>query len=119
MFISIFYYERLFYYDEIILSTHINSATYLQVNTKTIIKKVLRDIQDLVESYPEQGEQIVTALKTGGFSANFIMGFKQDLSVELFSKFLKTIKENETLKNQYLIYSNLQNTKFDDSVQAR
>jgi hypothetical protein len=37
---------------------------------------------------------------------------------KLFSKFLKTIKENETLKNQYLIYSNLQNTKFDDKTEA-
>ena len=44
---------------------------------------------------------------------------KNDKGKKLFSKFLKTIKENETLKNQYLIYSNLQNTKFDDSVQAR
>ena len=44
---------------------------------------------------------------------------KNDKGKKLFSKFLKTIKENETLKNQYLIYSNLQNTKFDDSIQAR
>jgi len=44
---------------------------------------------------------------------------KNDRGKKLFSKFLKTIKENETLKNQYLIYSNLQNTKFDDSIQAR
>ena len=44
---------------------------------------------------------------------------KNDKGKKLFSKFLKTIKENETLKNQYLIYSNLQSTKFDDSVQAR
>ena len=44
---------------------------------------------------------------------------KNDKGKKLFSKFLKTIKENETLKNQYLIYSNLQNTKFDDSVEAR
>ena len=38
---------------------------------------------------------------------------------KLFSKFLKTIKENKTLKDQYLIYSNLQNSKFDDSVEAK
>jgi len=44
---------------------------------------------------------------------------KNDKGKKLFSKFLKTIKENKTLKDQYLIYSNLQNTKFDDSVQAR
>jgi len=44
---------------------------------------------------------------------------KNDRGKKLFSKFLKTIKENETLKNQYLIYSNLQNSKFDDSIQAR
>ena len=44
---------------------------------------------------------------------------KNDKGKKLFSKFLKTIKENKTLKDQYLIYSNLQNTKFNDSVEAR
>jgi hypothetical protein len=44
---------------------------------------------------------------------------KDDKGKKLFSKFLKTIKENKTLKDQYLIYSNLQNSKFDDPVQAR
>jgi hypothetical protein len=44
---------------------------------------------------------------------------KDDKGKKLFSKFLKTIKENKTLKDQYLIYSNLQNTKFDYPVQAR
>ena len=44
---------------------------------------------------------------------------KDDKGKKLFSKFLKTIKENQTLKDQYLIYSNLQNTKFDDTIQAR
>lgn len=44
---------------------------------------------------------------------------KDDKGKKLFSKFLKTIKENKTLKDQYLIYSNLQNTKFNDPVQAR
>ena len=43
---------------------------------------------------------------------------KDNKGKKLFSKFLKTIKENETLKNQYLIYSNLQNTKFDDKTEA-
>ena len=44
---------------------------------------------------------------------------KNDKGKKLFSKFLKTIKENKTLKDQYLIYNNLQNSKFDDPVQAR
>ncbi len=45
---------------------------------------------------------------------------RQDVSgKKLFSKFLKTIKENKTLKDQYLIYNNLQNTKFDDSTEAK
>lgn len=44
---------------------------------------------------------------------------KDDKGKKLFSKFLKTIKENKTLKDQYLIYSNLQNSKFEDPVQAR
>jgi hypothetical protein len=44
---------------------------------------------------------------------------KDDSGKKLFSKFLKTIKENKTLKNQYLIYNNLQNVKFDDSIEAK
>jgi len=44
---------------------------------------------------------------------------KDNKGKKLFSKFLKTIKENQTLKDQYLIYSNLQNSKFDDGVEAR
>jgi hypothetical protein len=44
---------------------------------------------------------------------------KDEKGKKLFSKFLKTIKENKTLKNQYLIYSNLQNSKFDDVVEAK
>jgi hypothetical protein len=44
---------------------------------------------------------------------------KNEKSKKLFSKFLKTIKENKTLKNQYLIYSNLQNSRFDDGVEAK
>jgi len=44
---------------------------------------------------------------------------KDNKGKKLFSKFLKTIKENKTLKDQYLIYSNLQNTKFDTETEAR
>ena len=44
---------------------------------------------------------------------------KDNKGKKLFSKFLKTIKENQTLKDQYLIYSNLQNTKLNDGVEAR
>jgi hypothetical protein len=44
---------------------------------------------------------------------------KNEKGKKLFSKFLKTIKENKTLKNQYLIYSNLQNSRFDDGVEAK
>lgn len=38
---------------------------------------------------------------------------------KVFSKFLKTLKENKTLSDQYLIYKNLQTKKFDDGTQAR
>jgi menaquinone-dependent protoporphyrinogen IX oxidase len=44
---------------------------------------------------------------------------KDEKGKKLFNKFLKTIKENKTLKEQYLIYSNLQNRKFDDSSEAK
>jgi hypothetical protein len=44
---------------------------------------------------------------------------KDDKGKKLFNKFLKTIGNNDTLKEQYLIYSNLQNTKFDDSTEAK
>jgi hypothetical protein len=44
---------------------------------------------------------------------------KDDKGKKLFNKFLKTIGENKTLKEQYLIYSNLQNRKFDDSSEAK
>jgi hypothetical protein len=44
---------------------------------------------------------------------------KNDSGKKLFSKFLKTLKENKTLKNQYIIYDNLQNTKFNDSLDAK
>ena len=38
---------------------------------------------------------------------------------KVFSKFLKTLKENKTLSDQYLIYKNLQTKKFNDGGQAR
>jgi hypothetical protein len=44
---------------------------------------------------------------------------KDNKGKKLFSKFLKTIKENKTLKEQYLIYSNLQNSKFSGDNEAR
>jgi hypothetical protein len=44
---------------------------------------------------------------------------KDEKGKKLFSKFLKTIKENETLKDQYLIYNNLQTKKFDDGSEAK
>jgi hypothetical protein len=44
---------------------------------------------------------------------------KDDKGKKLFNKFLKTIGNNDTLKEQYLIYSNLQNTKFDDTTEAK
>ena len=44
---------------------------------------------------------------------------KDEKGKKLFSKFLKTIKENKTLKDQYLIYNNLQTKKFDDGSEAK
>lgn len=44
---------------------------------------------------------------------------KDDKGKKLFSKFLKVIRENKTLKDQYLIYNNLQNTKFDIPEDAK
>ena len=44
---------------------------------------------------------------------------KDEKGKKLFNKFLKTIGENKTLKEQYLIYSNLQNRKFDDSSESK
>jgi hypothetical protein len=38
---------------------------------------------------------------------------------KIFSKFVKTLKENKTLSDQYLIYKNLQTKKFDDELMAR
>ena len=44
---------------------------------------------------------------------------KEKSGKELFSKFVKLIKEDKTLTNQYLIYKNLQTKKFDDSSEAK
>ena len=38
---------------------------------------------------------------------------------KLFSKFIKLVKENNTLSDQYLIYKNLQTKKFDDPSEAK
>jgi len=37
----------------------------------------------------------------------------------IFSKYLNTIKGNKNLTEQFLIYRNLQNTKFDDRTEAK
>jgi hypothetical protein len=44
---------------------------------------------------------------------------KDEEGKKLFSKFLKTLKENKTLGDQYLIYKNLQTKKFDDPSEAK
>jgi len=44
---------------------------------------------------------------------------KEDSGKKLFSKFIKLIKENNTLTDQYLIYKNLQTKKFDDTSEAK
>ena len=44
---------------------------------------------------------------------------KDEEGKKIFSKFLKTLKENKTLSDQYLIYKNLQTKKFDDQSHAR
>lgn len=44
---------------------------------------------------------------------------KDDKGKKLFNKFLKTISENKSLTEQYLIYNNLQNKKFDDPSDAK
>lgn len=38
---------------------------------------------------------------------------------ELFSKYIKLIKEDKNLNDQYFIYKNLQNTKFSDEQEAK
>lgn len=44
---------------------------------------------------------------------------KDEEGKKLFSKFLKNLKENKTLKNQFLIYKNLESKKFDDRLDAK
>ncbi len=44
---------------------------------------------------------------------------KNDEGKKLFNNFLKTINKNKVLKEQYLVYSNLQNKKFDDVNEAK
>ncbi len=44
---------------------------------------------------------------------------KENGGKKLFSKFVKLIKENDTLSDQYLIYKNLQTKKFDDPSEAK
>ena len=44
---------------------------------------------------------------------------KENNGKKLFSKFVKIIKENNTLADQYLIYKNLQTKKFDDPSEAK
>jgi hypothetical protein len=44
---------------------------------------------------------------------------KNDSGKKLFSKFIKLIKENDSLGDQYLIYKNLQSKKFNDSSEAK
>lgn len=39
---------------------------------------------------------------------------KDNNGKKLFTKFIKTLKENKSLRDQYLIYKNLQSKKFDD-----
>ena len=38
---------------------------------------------------------------------------------QLFSKYIKLIKEDKNLNDQYFIYKNLQNTKFSDELEAK
>lgn len=38
---------------------------------------------------------------------------------QLFSKYIKLIKEDKNLNDQYFIYKNLQNTKFNDEQEAK
>lgn len=44
---------------------------------------------------------------------------KENGGKKLFSKFVKLIKENDTLSDQYLIYKNLQTKKFEDPSEAK
>jgi hypothetical protein len=44
---------------------------------------------------------------------------KDNNGKKLFSTFLKNLKENKTLKNQFLIYKNLESKKFEDKLEAK
>lgn len=44
---------------------------------------------------------------------------KDESGKKLFTKFIKTLKENKSLKDQYLIYKNLQTKSFDDRFVAK
>jgi hypothetical protein len=44
---------------------------------------------------------------------------KDEKGKKLFSKYIKMVKEDKNLKNQFLIYKNLQNTKFTNETDAK
>ena len=44
---------------------------------------------------------------------------KDNVGKKLFTKYLKTLKENKTLRDQFLIYKNLETKKFDDRFEAK
>jgi len=44
---------------------------------------------------------------------------KDSVGKKLFSKYLKTLKENKTLRDQFLIYKNLESKKFDNKIEAK
>ena len=44
---------------------------------------------------------------------------KNEEGKKLFNVYLKTLKENEELRKQYLIYKNLSTKSFDDAADAK
>ncbi len=44
---------------------------------------------------------------------------KDEAGKKLFSTYLKTLKENKSLKDQFLVYRNLESKKFDDRSEAK
>jgi hypothetical protein len=44
---------------------------------------------------------------------------KDSSGKKLFGKYLKTLKENKTIRDQFLIYKNLETKKFDDKFEAK
>jgi hypothetical protein len=44
---------------------------------------------------------------------------KDEDGKKLFTSFIKNLKENKTLKNQFLIYKNLESRKFEDRLEAK